>query len=103
MSLTRIPFQSVNDRKIEAIVGIQTSPTCSNVGIPSIAATTQRSRPSNCRSRRAFEAASDAGALGAWGGGIGISADVATAAPVSLRAGTAPAGDAGGRVRRQLP
>ena len=51
MSLNRIPFQSVNESKIEAIVGIQTSPTCRIVGIPAIASTTQRSRPSNCRSR----------------------------------------------------
>jgi hypothetical protein len=57
MSLNRIPFQSVKESKIEAMVGIQTSATCRIVGIPAIANTTQRSRPSNCRRRRALRPA----------------------------------------------
>ena len=61
MSLKRMPFQSVNESKIEAIVGIQTRPTCRIVGIPTIASATQRSRPSNCRSRRVFGAATECG------------------------------------------
>src|SRR6188768_1491441 len=47
MSLNRIPFQSVNESPIEAIVGIQTRPTWRMVGIPAMARTTHLSRPSN--------------------------------------------------------
>ena len=34
MSLSRIPFQSVKESTIEAMVGIQTSPTCKTAGMP---------------------------------------------------------------------
>src|SRR5215207_7908377 len=94
MSLNRIPFQSVNESKIEATVGTHTSATCRIVGIPTIANTTQRSRPSNCRRRRAFRPAKEAG-------GVWTRAAVANAAPDSLSEGKAPA-DAHRRARSVL-
>src|SRR5918997_6478263 len=87
MSLNRMPFQSVNDSRMEATVGIQTSPTCRRVGMPSIASTTQRSRPSNCRSRRVVGAAMAAGGFWTW-------AAVANAALASLREENVPAAQA---------
>src|SRR5215213_10279049 len=89
MSSSRIPFQSVNESKIEAIVGIQISETCRIVGIPTIARTIHRSRPSNWRRRRTF--GPNWAELSAWVGGIRTWAAVATATPASLREENAPA------------
>src|ERR671916_1787559 len=86
MSLSLIPFQSVNESKIDAIVGIHTRPMWRAAGIPTIANTTQRSRPSNCRSRPVFRSAADAGGFWAW-----TWTAVAKAAPAAVREWQAPA------------
>src|SRR5262245_14525527 len=96
MSLNRIPFQLVNESQIEAIVGTQTSKTCRRVGIPAIASTTQRSRPSNWRYRRVFVFV-----LARVAGGFWARVAVATAAPALLEKRDAPAG-AHRRARRLL-
>src|SRR5215207_2697654 len=86
MSLSRIPFQSVNESKIEAMVGTHTNPMCRIAGIPTIANAIQRSPPSNCRRRPVFRSATDAGGFWAW-----TWTAVANAAPAAMREWHAPA------------
>src|SRR5215208_2974697 len=86
MSLSRIPFQSVNESRIEAIVGIQTRPMCRAAGIPTITNATQRSRPSNWRRRPVLRSARDARGFWTWAWTA-----VANAAPASVREWKAPA------------